>query len=364
METKYVGMVVAPGASYNIVNSIKDNLPNVLSEQISNEYAWEIDIVTDPLTGAAESVTEMYRATEAYFEEREWHYTICITDLPIYHGEKIIAVDINNTTDVGLISTPVYAIPPSKGKMRQSIVTIIKFLRGEYTEEEKPNIFSRLFTTIRLHYGTSHLPETQAEHTIYYMNNNVRGVSRLMGGMTWANNPFNMMRSLSNVVALAFATGTFGMIFSTMWNLSNLFPTWRLVIISIIAVTGMILWIIVSHNLWEPKESQSHQKIRKLYNGTTVFTLLISLTFYFVILYSLFLTGALVLLPEDYIVQNIEADGINVVFYLEVAWFATALSTVAGAIGTSTQDTDLIRESTYGYRQRFRYKQSNSDKTE
>ena len=35
---------------------------------------------------------------------------------------------------------------------------------------------------------------------------------RLVSGMTFANNPLNMMASLSNIVAIAFTTGAFGLV--------------------------------------------------------------------------------------------------------------------------------------------------------
>lgn len=359
MTTKCVGLVVAPGTPSTIADSIKEDLPDILYERVSDECEWDIEIVVDPLTGYAETISELYRKTEEYDENSNWDYMICITDLPIYHNDHIIAVDVNNRTDVGLISTPVYGMPPFNKKMINSIVSVIKLVRGEYKGEEKENVFNRFFRTIRLKYGTNYLEETDTNHTVYYMNNNNRAVLRLMAGMAWANNPFNMMRSLSAVISIAFATGMFGMIFSTMWNLSNLFPIWRMTAISVLAVVGMIVWIIISHDLWEKVGNKKHKKVRKLYNGTTVFTLLMSFVFYFGTLYLLFLSASLVILPPDYIVQRIEPDEINIVFYLELAWFATALSTVAGAIGAGVQDNNLIRESTYGYRQRFRYERSN-----
>ena len=41
---------------------------------------------------------------------------------------------------------------------------------------------------------------------------------RLVSGMTFANNPLNMMASLSNIVAIAFTTGAFGLVFDNVAN--------------------------------------------------------------------------------------------------------------------------------------------------
>ena len=41
--------------------------------------------------------------------------------------------------------------------------------------------------------------------------------------------------------------------------------------------------------------------------------------------------------------------------YLSIPWFVASISTVAGAIGAGLLNDQLIKESTYGYRQQMRY---------
>src|SRR5699024_3092541 len=224
--------------------------------------------------------------------------------------------------------------------------------REEADREALLGTFNRYFRTNRLNYARDYIEYTGSEHSIYQMKDNVRGYLRMISGMSWANNPFNMLRILSSVVALAFATGAFSMMFSTMWNLSSVFPAWRLFAVSLLALTGMLSWVIFSPDLCEPKpqepkphflrlfngptviishdllETKAHEPMPhflRLYNGATVMTLLISLTFYFIVLYMMFLTAGLVLLPPDYILQNIGAKEVGIWFYLELAWFATSL---------------------------------------
>lgn len=362
MVRKYVGIVAAPGAPDILAKQIKEELPEVLNDQVDAEAEWEVGIYVDPLTGYAELIEELYQKTDEYYKDNDWDYTIFITDLPIYRDGNIIAVDINNGTDVGLISLPAYGWPPIKKSTLNTIVSIIKSVRGKQGREELTNIFNSYLKTSKVHYDETHFKETESEHSVYYMKDNRRGRLRLISGMSWANNPFNMMRSLSTVVALAFATGTFGMIFSTSWNLSSVFSPARLVAVSLLAIFGMILWIIISHNLWEPVKNKQLKKILKLYNGATVLTLSISVIFYFLILYLMFLSAGFVLLPPDYIIQHVGADHITIRFYLELAWFLTSLSTIVGAIGAGVQDENLIKESTYGYRQRNRYQPSYEEK--
>ena len=48
------------------------------------------------------------------------------------------------------------------------------------------------------------MKETDSYHLRYLSSSRSRGMFRLVSGMTFANNPLNMMASLSNIVAIAF----------------------------------------------------------------------------------------------------------------------------------------------------------------
>lgn len=361
MVSKYVGIVAAPGAPDRLAKQIKEDLPDVLNKKVDADIEWEVGIHVDPLTGYAELVEELYRKTDEYHDKYDWDYTIFITDLPIYRNGNIVAIDINDGTDVGLISLPAFGWPPIRKSALNTIVSIIESVRGGKDRKELTIAFNSYLKTSKIYYEERHFEETESRHSVYYMKNNWRGNLRLISGMSSANNPFNMMRSLGSVVAIAFATGTFSIIFSTSWNLSNIFPTERMIGVSLLAITAMTLWIIISHELWEPVRGKKHKRILKLYNGATLFTLFISVLFYYGILFLMFLTATLVLLPPGYVVNEIQPDQINIFFYIELAWFAASLSTVVAAIGAGVQDENVIKESTYGYRQRYRERYRHSD---
>src|SRR5699024_3842745 len=88
----------------------------------------------------------------------------------------------------------------------------------------------------------------------------------LLSGMSCANDQVKMMSNLTSVVAVAFTTGGFGLIFTTMWTLSHLFSYLRLTFIMVLAIIGMVVWIILAHELWEPIKTSSYKRISRLYN--------------------------------------------------------------------------------------------------
>ncbi len=94
--------------------------------------------------------------------------------------------------------------------------------------------------------------------------------------MTFANNPFNMLKVL---VTYCLHHRCFGIVFTTMWNLSFVYSAWRMLLIMLVAIIGMMVWIIVAHNLWESSKESNNKQITILYNLTTTLTLTVSVVF-------------------------------------------------------------------------------------
>lgn len=368
-----IGLVAAPGVTEKIACLLKTELPELLASHFSENHEWQIETIIDPLTGSAETVQKIFRKISDYQNNNEWQYTIGLTDLPIVRNGNAVAFDINSSNGASLISIPSYGWRPIKKRLQRSILGIIdaideynesnmKQAEGEDESEQQLNAqfpFSNLVTK------TEYFEDTDSKHTLYYVSSNTKGSFRLISGMTFANNPFNMLKSLSNVVAIAFTTGAFGIVFTTMWNLSFVYSVWRMLLIMLVAILGMMVWIIVAHNLWESSKESNNKQITMLYNLTTTLTLTVSIVFYYLILFCLFLLASLVVLPPGYLGQTLQLNGsANFITYINLAWFATSISTVAGAIGAGLNNESQILESTYGYRQKQRYKKMDEDEKE
>lgn len=124
---------------------------------------------------------------------------------------------------------------------------------------------------------------------------------------------------------------------------------------SLFAIFGMILWIILAHNLWESERFSINKRITRLYNLTTLTTLTTSVIIYYVTLFTIYLIAASVLLPAPFLGKTLElGHPATFTLYLSIAWFAASLSTIAGAIGAGMRNEELVRESTYGSRQQMR----------
>ncbi|MFB4165248.1 hypothetical protein ACE1TI_15915 [Alteribacillus sp. JSM 102045] len=177
---------------------------------------------------------------------------------------------------------------------------------------------------------------------------NVRGHFRLLSGMVLANRPWTIFPSFKRVVAVAFATGAYGLIFPTLWVLSSYFGLPRFLALMVTAMGAMVMWIIVAHSLWEKPSQTDSPYLVRLYNTTTVLTL-----FYYVLLFILFLLVVVIFVPVSLLQANIESP-VNLLHYIRLAWLACSLATLAGALGAGLESEETVLKATYGYLQRLR----------
>ncbi|MDY0393571.1 hypothetical protein RWE15_02855 [Virgibacillus halophilus] len=178
------------------------------------------------------------------------------------------------------------------------------------------------------------------------------GMVKVLAGMTISNRPWAIMPSFKKVVGLAFATGSFMLVFTTLWRMSALYGLFRLIGLMILATTGMVIWIVFAQNLWEKKSNSfSSAKLRWMYNASTVSTLSFAVMLFYMGMFFLFLVAVFVFVPPDIFQDTIKED-VGPVDYLKLAWLAASAATVAGAIGAGLEKAEVVRTSTYGYRQR------------
>lgn len=420
-----VGIIAAPERAADISENIIGHLTEQFSKQIDNKINWEVEQLVDPLTGAAEAAQDILYNASYIKRNKEWDYAICLTDVPIFHHKDIVAADISFNYKVAQISISAFGWAPMQNRIEKTMIQLLYELYKNHTtdhprnynsrtsekqqEKSMTHIFKRQFPILpirrqenpdiyfksRLDYVNNKLHKKenidsdsikednsyecekdskQDEYSNEANDNNIDvrfviypriyGRLRLILGMTFANNPFKIMSSFKNVMAIAFTTGAFALIFPTIWNLGQLFSVYRLSGIMVAAILGLVAWIIVAHNLWEYPLKQNKPNIRRLYNLVTVSTLIIDVVTYYIFMFILFLGACLIFIPVEYFQSMINDydDAVSTfVNYMYVAWATTSISTVVSAIGAGLENEELVRNITYGYRQNRRYKEVNQN---
>ncbi len=359
----YIGLITAPELPTEMVKKIIDKLPQIFEQKIDRSASWEVEMVEDPLTGAAEGANEIFDETLKIKKKNNWDYAISLTDLPIFYGKYTVAADQHFQNNIASISIPAFGWIKLKSAVMKAIVHILKELvyhsedknREEIAEKCAPEKWEKNFPAIWVKRMETVDHPRQAE-VQYLIIPKVYGKIRLLIGMIQSNRPMSIMRSFKKVLAVAFSTGAFGLIFTTLWNLSVILSTARLGGLMTAAIMVMIIWIIFNHHLWEGKSAGNDRRLRRLYNLATFFTIFISVVTYYILLWGFFFTAAAVLIPPEVFKDAVPMEGdTSIVHYMRVSWVAASISTIAGAIGAGMENEELVRDITYGYRQKRRF---------
>lgn len=382
MDKVTIGIIPAPDLPATIAEKVKDDLPEAFQEMIDDQVEWNVEIEVSPLTGAAEKVKDIVDEAKKLLEKNNWDYAICLTDLPIFSRKKVVLADANVTDGVAQISLPAFGALPTPKRVKKTVIHMVQELRTRYMDKdhklemlqngigpldkrEQQGIFNKLKGAFRF----SPIRRKSSPKDVDGVGVGVRfiiasrpiGFGQVLLGMAVANRPWTIMPSFKGVVALAFATGAYGLIFPTLWKLSVSYELPRFFALMIASILAMIIWIVLAHNLWERTNEQSSNRLRMMYNTATIITLTTSILMYYFVLFLLFLVAVTIFVPAD-LYGDQTNQNIEMIHYLKLAWLVTSVATVAGSIGSGLEKTDEVGKITYGYRQYIRYEQIKQNK--
>lgn len=373
-----VGLIPAPEMPQQLIESILEELPSLFGRYIDDRHEWQVFSETDPLIGAEESTDEMLHQARKMKRYKAWDYAICVTDLPVYRRHRLVIAEASETCRVALLSQPALGASPLRRRIREAILHLLNEMHHGSSEAARRNQqdHNREQRQSRRRHG---LRNTDARHLMgrrlseviapiqrispdessarisvrFIAQRHVAGHCRLLAGMVRANSPWRIFPAFRKVIAVAFATGTYGLLFPTLWQLSNAYELWRFALLTIASMTAMVAWIVIAHGLWEPQRHHRAFPMATLYNLTTLITLGIGVLFYYIMLLLLFLGTVIIFVPLS-LLQSTLGQEVSLWFYPAMAWLAASVATFVGALGSALESDATVREATYGYRQRSR----------
>lgn len=352
MKEKTIGIIAAPEFSTEIANQLKDQLPSILQKKIEEEISWKVEIMTDGITSVAEDYEVLLNNVLSKQENKEWDFTLCLTDVPSFFENDISLARVHFDHDTAFLSLPALGWFVRKRVARTAVRLIEDIYYKHVASSNKVNL-NRLF---RIRKIREHTTPREEDITRYLFSSKTNGLLTILIGMTYDNQPWKIMPSLKSTIAFAFGSGAYALIFPTLWQLSYQYTPLRLVAVTILAIVSLTLWIIQSHNLWENESLSDNKRYRILYNTTTIITLLIAVSFFYMILFLLFFITAFVLVEPAFYAEQLNLSGSpSVLDYLQLAWMTASVGTVTGAVGVGLENEENVRNTTYGYRQRSRY---------
>jgi len=358
-----LGLVPSPEHCQRIAEKIRDSLPDVLNEGIDDSVVWEVPVTADSLSGSNVHISDLLDDVHQRLQANNWDYAICLTDLPIRRDDRIVVAVSDIERRIGLISVSPLGIWRLSSRVRWMIVRIMADLirdasqPGDHLQATAKDASSLpSFLTERINDG-----DTGTGADKRYMAPPMLGYLRLLAGMVYANRPWSLFPGFKTTIAAAFATGGYGLIFSTLWEMGDTYGPGRLIFLSVASISLLISWIILAHRLWDTPSYTPSRYLATLYNSTTVITIAIGAIFAYTVIFVLLLFAAGVFIPVSMLESTIERPA-TLIDYVNIAWVTASVATIGGAIGSSMEDSTTVQNATFGWRQIHRFKQHEQNK--
>lgn len=364
MPSITVGLIPAPGMPRTLIDKIIEDLPQLAEESVAGDYNWKFEYEESILTSSSEYINETIHRMVKIKEKNEWDYVIGITDLPSLSDHRVVVSEFDSHKSVSLLSLPALGFFFLKRKLKRMVIHHLEYLY-RYNKDSESFDSSKLSTPTVMNISPETPIEKNESTNRYIIRSHVIGWLKIILGMTYINEPWSIVTNFKTLVSLAFATGTYISIFSTPWQLSIDYQPWRLIILMLFSITGMVFWLIYAHKLWEGRSAKTLVHYRWLYNLTTFMTLLFVTVINYFILFALLAISITMFVPPAIFNDWTQADtDFTVMNYVNLIWFTTSLGMLAGALGSTAESEEKVRSVTYSYRQSYRYNQLQEDDEE
>ncbi|MCF6525073.1 hypothetical protein HOY81_18585 [Streptomyces sp. JJ36] len=353
-----VGVVTDPGLPAAVARAATRGLPELLGRDLGGRFDWRVETFCDELLLDEEGVLPMLTAAEEYQDRHGWDMVVLITDLPRRSGTQPILADVSTSQQAALVSLPALGGGfRLRARLRGLLVHVIGHVARDrlgLAAERLPDPYrgatGRLSARLApLRHHTS--PEERIDFHLGLTG--LRGRFRLLAGMVRDNRPWRLVPHLAGATAAAAATAAFGIFYPSIWSMADALPHWRLGVISAVAIAVMVLWLLLYNDLWDRPSGHPRPGEAVLYNLSTVLTLVIGVGCMYLMLYGLALLTASAVIDLGFL-QSRLGHPAGFGDYATLVWLASSMGIVAGALGSSLEGEEAVRQATYSRRENQR----------
>jgi hypothetical protein len=328
------------------LRDLAERMVDDLREELERRFPaieWQVELGEGEPKNPQARVGELVQDARRLLLDNRWDLVVCLTDIPLRSDDHRPLTAIASATDgVGLISVPALGAVAVEERVQAAALDLIAALVGR-NDEDRESVGDRL------HELGSPIGIAQVDdNTVRFSTAVMRGNLRLLIGMVRANHPWRVTVKLSRALVAALGTAAYVLASSGFWTLAS-YMTWpRLLGLALAALVTTSVALIGAHHLWE-HSADSHTRERVvLFNAVTALTIAIGVLTLYLALLAFSVVGSFCLIPEGALNAQIHRAGAT--DYLRIAWIATSLATLAGALGSLVESDLSVREAAYGYR--------------
>ena len=321
MEPIRVGLVADPGAPTDRARGMT-NLSSLDGEQ-----TWDITVVSEPFTTGSEDVDTAVGRLQDQARERSWDLVVGLTELPLHdHEGRHLLVERDTEQRTAVLSLPALGGFRMHARARRAVRSLVGGMADPDAEDDHHEALPRL-----------------------------RGRWRLLLGMVRANRPWRLVPGLKSALVAALATGAVATINSTVWLLAGSLSWWRLVVATIASIALVVAWLVIDGELWDRPDDDSPQSRERsrLYNASTLVTLLVGVLICYIALFVVNLVWAFFVLDPRLMGNYLQAR-LGYGDLVILAWFVASAATVGGGLGSGLESDEAIRAAAYSKREEDR----------
>src|SRR5580658_4880820 len=290
-----IGLLASPGPASELTESLVKEIAGRLAGQLPG-VRWRVEFVSDRLVQPPTDLSELIAAGRRMLLERGWHLVVCVTDLPLQTARRPVIAHASATHGVAVLSMPALGPVWVRRRAAETIVRLVGQILGDLAptaDVAEPLAAAEVVTRRLRELGAR---TERGEHGVGFVARVVTGNIWLLLGMLRANRPWRLALRLMRALAVAFAAGVFALVTSDIWRLAHYLGPLRLTVICLGSVAGIAVTIVVTTGLWERSRHPAAV-----------------------------------------------ADQVS------LAWLATSIATLGGALGAVLETRETVREAAYTY---------------
>jgi hypothetical protein len=342
-----IGLLAAPGPASELTESLAGEIAGRLGGQLPG-VRWRAEFVSDRLVQPPTDLSELIAAGRRMVLERGWQLAVCVTDLPLQTARRPVIAHVSATHGVAVLSMPALGPVSVRKRTAETIVRLVGHMLGD--REQAAGAAGRLPLAEAV---TRRMRELGArtergEQGVGFVARVVTGNIWLLLGMLRANRPWRLALRLMRALAVAFAAGVFALVTSDIWRLSAYLGPLRLAVIALGSVAGIAVTIVVTTGLWERSPHPAAREQVALFNIVTAATVGLGVAALYLALFIAMLAAALLLVPGS-LLSLVLGHRAGVAGQVSLAWLATSIATLGGALGAVLETRETVREAAYTY---------------
>lgn len=321
MDPIRVGLVADPAAPTEVARGMTDLSPG------DGGDPWDVTVLSEPFTTGSEDVEIALGRLQDEARQRDWDLVVGLTELPLHDDDgRHLLVTTDPEQRTAVLSLPALGGFRMHARAGRAVRSLVRGMAD---------------------------PNTDGEHRVAVPRR--RGRLRLLSGMVLANRPWLLVPGLKSALVAALATGAVATLNSTIWLVARSLSWWRLVIATIVSVALAVAWLVIDGELWDHPHDNSRQarERSRLYNASTVATLIVGVLICYVALYVVNLAWANFVLDPAVMGSDLHVQVSHGDLFV-LAWFVASAATVGGGLGSGLETDKAIRAAAYSKREQDR----------